>query len=69
MPDGCVSIGDEAFKDCESLTRIRIPADCVLGEDVFDGCTAVYVFGTAGSPAEIYCLTHDNCVFVEDGLN
>ena len=24
----------------------------------------VYVFGTAGSPAEAYCQSHDNCEFV-----
>ena len=31
-----------------------------------DGSTLVFVYGTAGSPAETYCLTHANCVFVEE---
>lgn len=66
IPAGCASIGDCAFKDCTSLTRIRIPKDCTLGQDVFDGCGRVYVFGAAGSPAQEYCGTHDNCTFLED---
>ena len=64
VPTGCASIGDYAFKDCKSLTQIRIPEDCQLGRDVFDGCTLVYIFGTAGSSAETYCRDHDHCVFV-----
>lgn len=68
IPEFCTFIGDGAFRDCTQLNRIRIPADCELGTDVFDGCTKVYVFGTAGSPAEDYCSdpAHSNCVFVED---
>ena len=64
VPDGCASIGDHAFKDCPNLTQIRIPADCQLGADVFDGCALVYVFGAVGSSAESYCRDHDNCIFV-----
>ncbi len=66
LPDGCTAIGDYAFKDCASLTRIRIPAGCTLGTDVFDGCGTVYVLGTAGSAAESYCDAHSNCVFVPE---
>ena len=66
VPENCSSIGDHAFRNCPYLTQIRIPAGCALGEDVFDGCTLVYVFGTVGSPAETYCLSHDNCVFVAE---
>ena len=66
IPANCASIGDYAFKDCASLTKIRIPAGCALGADVFDGCGTVYVYGTAGSPAESYCLSHGNCVFVAE---
>lgn len=69
IPDGCTAIGDYAFKDCSALARIRIPAGCTLGTDVFDGCAKVFIFGTAGSSAETYCQSHDNCVFVEDGQN
>ena len=66
IPTNCTSIGDYAFKDCAHLTQIRIPAGCALGADVFDGCAKVYVFGVTGSPAEAYCLSHSNCVFVVD---
>ncbi len=66
IPDGCEIIGDHAFKDCLSLTQIRIPYSCALGADVFDGCGTVFVFGTAGSAAEAYCAAHDNCVFVAE---
>ena len=64
IPESCVSIGAHAFRNCPNLTQIRIPDGCALGTDVFDSCEMVYVFGTAGSPAETYCNAHDNCVFV-----
>jgi len=66
IPASCASIGDRAFRNCTNLTQIRIPAGCALGEDVFDGCARVYVYGVAGSPAEAYCNdpAHGNCVFV-----
>ena len=66
IPDGCTYIGPYAFRNCYGLERIRIPADCEIGEDAFDECFGVLVFGTAGSPAEEYCETHDNCFFVEE---
>ncbi|MBR6953899.1 MAG: Cna B-type domain-containing protein [Clostridia bacterium] len=66
IPVGCGSIGNAAFRDCVHLTQIRIPAACTLGKDVFSGCGTVYVYGTAGSPAENYCAAHDNCVFVAE---
>ena len=69
IPDGCTSIGTYAFKDCIGLEKIRIPAGCTIGEDAFDGCVKVYVFGAAGSSAETYCRRHTNCVFVLDTQN
>lgn len=68
IPANCTSIGDYAFKNCAHLTQIRIPADCALGTDVFDGCEKVYVFSAAGSPAEAYCSApgHGNCVFIAE---
>ncbi len=65
IPATCTMIGDRAFKDCAQLWQIRIPAGCALGEDVFDGCSHVYVYGEAGCPAEAYCAAHKNCVFVD----
>ena len=67
IPDGCGTIGAYAFKDCPNLTQIRIPAGCAIGENAFDGCERVWIFGTAGSAAEQYCENHDNCVFVAEG--
>ena len=65
VPSFCASIGDYAFRNCLRLTQIRIPRNCTLGTDVFDGCIRVYVFGSPGTSAESYCNSHDNCIFVE----
>ena len=62
----CTSIGDHAFRNCGRLAQIRVPAGCVLGQDVFAGCEKVYVFGAAGSDAERYCSEHENCVFIAE---
>ena len=66
VPDACASIGDHAFRSCLNLAQIRIPADCALGADVFEGCALVCLRGAAGSSAEAYCsdAAHGNCVFV-----
>ena len=69
IPSDCQSIGKWAFKNCASLTQIRIPAGCALGTDVFDGCALVYVFGVAGCPAEVYCQSHENCIFIKETQN
>ncbi len=66
IPDGCLSVGAYAFRNCRSLTAVRIPAGCNLGEGVFDGCEAVAVTGPAGCEAEAYCSTHDNCDFTAE---
>ena len=66
IPDGCEEIEPFSFKDCKSLTRIRIPAGCAIGEFSFDGCEHVYVFGTPGGGAAQYCRYHDNCTFVQE---
>ena len=66
IPAGCKSIGRWAFRGCVNLARIRIPADCTVGADAFEGCYKVYVYGTPGSPADIYCRMHSNCQFVEE---
>ena len=71
IPDSCRAIGDHAFRDCTNLYQIRIPADCAIGTDAFDGCTTVYIYGTSGSPAHAYCQDpqHANCVFVSETQN
>ena len=67
IPAGCTGIGDMAFRNCTNLTYVRIPENCTMGEDVFDGCSQVYIYGKENSPAWQYCLDHEyNCVFVEE---
>ena len=65
VPDGCASIGKWAFRN-SAVTQIRLPADCAVGEDAFDGCTRVLIYGTAGSPAQQYAEDHVNCLFIEE---
>ncbi|MCR5843721.1 MAG: leucine-rich repeat domain-containing protein [Oscillospiraceae bacterium] len=67
IPDGCESIGANAFKDCANLTQIHIPAGCAIGDGAFFGCGTVYIFAPAGSPAESFCAApaNANCVFCE----
>ncbi len=64
IPDGCKSIGDHAFKDCQHLAKIRIPAYCTIEDHVFDGCSNITIFGTNNSPAYIFCSEHRQSGFV-----
>ena len=66
VPDGCSFIGEEAFADCRSLRRIRIPESCGIDGTAFEGCGGVSIFGTPGSPAEEFCLQHEGFSFVPD---
>ena len=63
VPETCQSIGKYAFRN-SAVTQILIPENCELGEDVFDGCEYVYIYGISGSSAEEYCSEHGNCLFV-----
>ena len=65
IPDDCETIEANAFQN-SSVKWIRIPKDCVLGEDVFAGCEKVYIYSVAGSNAEDYCRSHENCIFIEE---
>ena len=69
IPDTCTRIGDHAFRNCPNLRQIYIPTGCTIGEDVFEGCEMVYIYGTAGSPAETYGSSHANCMFIETSKN
>ena len=66
VPASCRSLGAYAFRNCRSLTQIRVPAGCELGEEVFDGCGTVYIYSAPGSSAETWCssLLNHNCIFV-----
>ena len=63
---GCANISDYAFRN-SSVQQIRIPVNCTLGTGVFDGCNKVFLFSASGSPAEAYCISHSNCIFVKEG--
>ena len=65
IPDGCEKICNYAFMN-SAVTQIRIPTDCEIGENVFEGCKLVIIFGAPGSEAENYCDEYDNCIFVEE---
>ena len=64
VPDGCEAIGSRAFRGCEELKSIRIPENCALGEQVFDGCGTVCVYARPGSAAESYCAGKNGLIFV-----
>ena len=66
IPERCRVIEDHVFRRCLSLRVIRIPKDCFLGEDVFEGCYRVYVYGESTSPAEAYCEEYDNLFFMPE---
>jgi hypothetical protein len=60
---GCRSIGNNAFRDCERLARIEIPASVTEigtgGNNPFAGCAADLVIITpAGSAADLFAASH-----------
>ena len=65
MDAGSVTaIGKWAFKDT-GLTQIKLPKDCQIDTDAFDGCGEVYVFAPAGGTTEAFCSSHRKVTFVE----
>ena len=37
-----------AFRD-SSVVRIRVPENCIIGPDAFDGCDIVFIFSMPGA--------------------
>ena len=43
IPDGCVSIGSGAFRDCKKLIYVKIPASVEeIADDAFEGCGNIW---------------------------
>ncbi len=58
------AIGKGAFRD-SGIRQIRLPRDCQIDADAFDGCGEVYVFAPAGGTTEAFCSSHRKVTFVE----
>ena len=66
--EGCTSIADEMFKDCSSLTLVRIPSTCTsIGNYAFTGCLSLgeivsYAFTAPTAYAETFGDSSSNYV-------
>ena len=58
------AIGKGAFRD-SGIRQIRLPRDCQIDADAFDGCSEVYVFAPVGGTTEAFCSSHRKVTFVE----
>lgn len=55
LPESMSQIQSQAFADCTGLTKIRIPKGVRswnIGDDAFDNCPNLTIYGTKGSGAE-----------------
>lgn len=52
IPDGCKTIGKEAFLNCRNLVQLHVPASVTdIAFDAFDGCEKLTIYTTEGSTA------------------
>lgn len=52
IPNGCTTIGSQAFLNCKSLTRLNIPASVTsIAYDAFNGCDNLVIYAPQGSMA------------------
>ena len=60
IPEGCKVIGAGAFKDCDQLRFIEIPASVTeIDASAFDGCgEAMIIVTTSASTAEDFAAAH-----------
>lgn len=67
IPNGFLSIGDEAFAGCTNLTVITIPDSVTdIGDDAFGGCNNLTVCCSADSYAARYAKKHNINITVHD---
>ncbi len=53
IPDGCLSVGNNAFANCKNLHEIQIPSSVIsIGPNAFGNSEHVILYGTSGSFAE-----------------
>lgn len=43
VPNGCISIGSHAFRNCKNLKYIRVPANIEIAPDAFEGCDNIVI--------------------------
>ncbi len=58
VPDGCALIGAGAFRNCEQLTIIRLPADCGIQDAAFDGCGGFMICTPADGDGRTFAEAH-----------
>ena len=64
------AIGENAFRNCGGLRRIRLPKNCAIDETAFAGCGTIYVFAPAGGTTQAFCQSPDNsCMFVAEAAD
>lgn len=52
IPNGCTTIGSQAFLNCKNLTRLNIPASVTsIAYDAFNGCDNLVIYAPQGSMA------------------
>lgn len=60
LPKTCVSIGNYAFSQCASLSKISIPNSVTeISETAFDGCDSLVIYGKHDSYAIEYAIAHN----------
>lgn len=66
--DGVASVGSLAFRDCTALTALRLPGPCMLGDNVFQGCSEELTVTTErASVCWRFCVKQDVNVTPDDG--
>lgn len=67
IPTGCVSVYDEAFKNCTALKQVVVHSPTTkFSPTALDGCSNLYIFAPHDSPARDLCTTDNGFIFVED---
>ena len=52
VPDSCGSIASGAFAGCAGLRQIRLPKECLIDGDAFEGCGSLVIYAEEGGETE-----------------